>query len=93
MEVSGRICPLAPRIALQGKKFAKHSSPLPSLLCPLILADECGWDSPEGRPAVVSHVHTMSKVINKIFEAPQGWIFKYLVLTDISQKSVSHIST
>lgn len=93
MEVSGRICPLAPRIAVQGVKSAKHSSSLPSLLCSLILAGGHGWDSPEGRLAVVSHVHTMSKVTNKIFEAPQGWIFKYLVLTDISQKSVSHIST
>lgn len=84
---------MLPAWLAQGKRSAKHSSPLPSLLCSLIPADGRAWDSPEGRPAVVSHVHTTSKVINKIFEAPQGWIFKCLVLTDISGKSVSHIST
>lgn len=74
-------------------KNLQSTAPLPSLLCSLILPDGHGWDSPEGRPAVAPRVHTMSKAINKIFEAPQGWVFKCLVLTDISGKSVSHRST
>lgn len=80
---------MLPAWLVRGKESAKPSSPLPSL----ILTDGRGWDSPQGRLAVVSHVHTMSIVINEIFEAPQGWVCKCLVLTDISGKSVSHINT
>jgi len=74
----------------------KSAAPLlPTCLCSLFLAVVRGWDSPEGRLAVVSSVHTTSKVclINKVFRALQGWIFKHLMLTDISGKSGSHVST
>lgn len=72
----------------------KSAAPLrPACLCSLFLAVVRGRDSPEGRLAVVSCVHTMSKVINKVFRAPQGWIFKHLVLTDISGESDSPVST
>lgn len=77
-----------------GGRTLKSVAPLhPACLGSLFLAVVRVQDSPEGRLAVVSRVHTMSKVINKIFRAPQGWIFKRLVLTDISGESSSHVST